>query len=137
MLQQQLKEVGITLELNQVSYGAKFALESKQQPEMTTDQWFMVQPTAADIVDAVYTSGGSSNYNLYSNPQVDTLAKQALSDFDETTRNAKYAQIEKLIGDDASGIFLQSLKWNAAVSPKVQNYHYRGDTYSYYDRLWF
>ncbi len=137
VLQQQLKEVGVTIDLNQVSYGAKFALESKQEPDMTTDAWYLVQPTAADIVDAVYTSGGSSNYSLYSNPQVDTLAKEALAEFDETTRNEKYAQIEKLIGDDASGIYLQSLKWNAAVSPKVQNYQYRGDLYSYYDRLWF
>jgi ABC-type transport system substrate-binding protein len=137
VLQQQLKEVGVAVRLNQVSYSAKFALEAKQEPEMTTDAWYLVQPTAADIVDAVYISSGSSNYNLYSNTQVDTLAKQALAEFDEKTRNEKYAQIEKLIGDDAPGIFLQSLKWNAAVSPKVQNYQYRGETYSYYDRLWF
>jgi hypothetical protein len=48
-----------------------------------------------------------------------------------------YAQVEQLIGEDAPGIFLQSLTWLAAVSPTVHNYQYRGDQYTYYDRLWF
>ncbi|MGZ8571122.1 MAG: ABC transporter substrate-binding protein, partial [Actinomycetota bacterium] len=93
--------------------------------------------TPADILNAVYISGGSSNYNGYANPQVDTLAKQAVAEFDESVRNEMYAQVEQLIGEDAPGIFLQSLTWLAAVSTEVHNYQYRGDQYTYYDRLWF
>jgi ABC-type transport system substrate-binding protein len=137
VLQQQLQDVGVTLELDQVSYGAMVDLERKQEAEMTTSTWYLVQPTPADILNAVYISGGSSNYNGYANPQVDSLAKQAVAEFDEQTRNQMYAEVERLIGEDAPGIFLQSLTWLAAVSPNVHNYQYRGDQYTYYDRLWF
>jgi peptide/nickel transport system substrate-binding protein len=137
ILQQQYRAINVHLSLNQVSNSALYSLEQKQTPQMSGDSWYLVQPTPADIVNAVYISSGSSNYNKYSNPRVDELAKKAVTLFDVAERNAVYGQIEQLITDDAPGIFLMSLKWLVAVSPDVQNYQYRGETYSYYDRLWF
>jgi ABC-type transport system substrate-binding protein len=68
---------------------------------------------------------------------VDTLAKQALSEFDEGQRNQLYAQIEQLISVDAPSIWLGTTDWVAGVNPAIENYHYRGELYGYYDRLWF
>jgi ABC-type transport system substrate-binding protein len=141
VVQQQYAAIGVHVTLNQIDSNALYSLEYAQQKgrkklQMSTDSWYMVQPTPADEVNAIYTTKASSNYCGYSNPQVDALAKQALTEFNEVQRNKLYAQIQQLIGDDAPFVFLSSTDWLAGVSQKIQNYQYRGETYSYYDRMW-
>jgi peptide/nickel transport system substrate-binding protein len=140
-VQQQLGAVGVHVTLNQVDSNALYSLEYAEQRgskklQMSTDLWYMVQPTAADEVDALYTTHASSNYCGYSNPQVDRLAKQAAADFDPVSRNKLYAQIQQLVGEDAPFVFLASTDFLAGISQRVKNYQYRAETYSYYDRMW-
>jgi ABC-type transport system substrate-binding protein len=141
VVQQQLAAVGVRVTLNQVSSNAEYSLEAGQQAggkkvQLTADSWYMVQPTPADEVDAMYVTKASSNYCGYSNPQVDKLAAQAKRTFDTGARNKLYAQIQQIVGEDAPFIFLASTDWLAGVSKRIQNYKYRGETYSYYDRMW-
>ena len=141
IVQSQLAAVGVHLSLNQVSGNALLSLEAAAQKggghlQLDGDDWYQVQPTPADEVNALYTTGASSNYNRYSNPQVDTLAAQARATFSETARNKLYAQIQQLIGEDAPFVFLLSALWLAGVGKRIHNYQYRGETYSYYDRMW-
>jgi ABC-type transport system substrate-binding protein len=95
-----------------------------------------VQPTPADEVDALYVTGASSNYCDYSNSRVDALAAQARRTFNAAERNGFYAQMQALIGEDAPYVFLASTDWLAGLSTRIGNYHYRAETYSYYDRMW-
>ncbi len=141
IVQSQLAAVGVHLTLNQVSSDALVSLESAEPKggghlQLDADDWYEVQPTPADEVDALYTTGASSNYNSYSNPQVDKLAAQARATFSTTKRNQLYAQIQQLIGEDAPFVFLESAEWLAGVGTRLHNYQYRGETYTYYDRLW-
>ena len=141
VVQAQLGAVGVHLSLNQVSTNALVSLEEAEQSggghlQLDADNWYEVQPTPADEVDALYVSGASSNYNRYSNPQVDALAARARQEFDEATRNQLYAQIQQIIGEDAPFVFLESALWLAGVGKRLHNYQYRGETYTYYDRLW-
>jgi ABC-type transport system substrate-binding protein len=141
IVQAQLAAVGVHLSISQVSSNALLSLEEAEQKggghlQLDEDDWYEVQPTPADEVDALYTTGASSNYNRYSNPQVDKLAAQARETFDETARNKLYAQIQQIIGDDAPFVFLLASEWLAGVGKRVHNYQYRGETYSYYDRMW-
>lgn len=137
VLQQQLGNVGVHLTLNQVSSNALYDLETKGTPDMSLDTWYMVQPTAADEVDALYVTGASNNFNHFSDSEVDRLAKQARRTFDPTVRHGLYEEIQKRLVVDAPYLWLCSTDWVAGVSPKIENYSYRGETYSYYDRLWF
>ena len=141
IVQSQLAGVGIRLSLNQVSSDALTSLEEAEPTggghlQLDGDDWYEVQPTPADEVDALYTTGASSNYNSYSNPDVDKLAAQARQTFDVVARNKLYAQIQQLIGEDAPFVFLESAEWLAGVGKRLHNYQYRGETYTYYDRLW-
>jgi ABC-type transport system substrate-binding protein len=141
VVQSQLAAVGVHISLNQVSSNALYSLEEAAQKggshlQLDGDDWYEVQPTPADEVDALYTTGASSNYNRYTNSRVDALAAQARRTFDETTRNQLYAQIQQIIGEDAPFVFLESAQWLAGVSQRIHNYQYRGETYSYYDRMW-
>jgi ABC-type transport system substrate-binding protein len=67
---------------------------------------------------------------------VDALAAEARKTFDQTARNKLYAQIQQIIGEDAPFVFLESALWLAGVGKRIHNYQYRGETYSYYDRMW-
>jgi ABC-type transport system substrate-binding protein len=141
VVQQQYAAVGVHVTLNQIDSNALLSLEYAQQAgrkklDMSTDTWYMVQPTPADEVNAIYTTGASSNYSKYSNSQVDALAKRAASDFNVTSRNQLYAKIQQLIGEDAPFVFLASTQWLAGVAQRIHNYQYRGETDSYYDRMW-
>jgi peptide/nickel transport system substrate-binding protein len=141
IVQSQLAAVGVKLSLNQVASNALTSLEAAAPKggshlQLDADDWYEVQPTPADEVNALYTTGASSNYNSYSNPEVDRLAAQARETFDETTRNKLYAQIQQIIGEDAPFVFLESAQWLAGVGKRLHNYQYRGETYTYYDRLW-
>jgi peptide/nickel transport system substrate-binding protein len=141
IVQSQLAAVGVKLSLNQVSSNALSSLEAAAAKggshlQLDADDWYEVQPTPADEVNALYTTGASSNYNSYSNSEVDRLAAQARETFDETTRNKLYAQIQQIIGEDAPFVFLESAQWLAGVGKRLHNYQYRGETYTYYDRLW-
>src|SRR5262249_25621733 len=108
----------------------------RKKLQMSTDTWYMVQPTPADEVNALYTTWASSNSSNYSNKQVDMLAKQATTEFNVTVRNKLYAEIQQIIGQDAPYVFLASTQWVAGFSQRVHNYQSRGETYSYYDRMW-
>lgn len=141
VVQQQYAAVGVHVTINQVDSNALYSLEAAQQSggkklQMSMDTWYMVQPTPADEVDAIYTTGASSNYCKYSNSEVDTLAKQATAEFDVAARNKLYAEIQQIIGQDAPFVFLASTQWVAGVAQRIRNYQYRGETYSYYDRMW-
>jgi ABC-type transport system substrate-binding protein len=141
IVQAQLGAVGVNISLNQVSSNALLSLEESAQTgatrlQLDTDDWYEVQPTPADEVDALYVTGASSNYNSYSNPQVDALAARARTMFDEAARNKVYVQIQQIIGEDAPFVFLESALWLAGVGKRIHNYQYRGETYSYYDRMW-
>ncbi len=141
VVQQQLGAVGVDVTLNQVDANALYSLKCAEQKgstrlQMSTDRWYMVQPTAADEVDALYTTKASANYCGYSNSQVDRLAKQAAADFNPVSRNQLYAKIQQIVGDDPPFIFLAATEFLAGVSQRVSNYQYRSETYSYYDRMW-
>ncbi len=141
VVQQQLGAIGVDVTLNQVDANALYSLKCAEQKgstrlQMSTDRWYMVQPTAADEVDALYTTRASANYCGYSNSQVDRLAKQAAADFNPVSRNQLYAKIQQIVGDDPPFIFLAATEFLAGVSQRVSNYQYRSETYSYYDRMW-
>jgi len=141
VVQAQLSGIGVHLSLNEVSSNALLSLEEAEQSggghlQLDADNWYEVQPTPADEVDALYVTGASSNYNRYSNPQVDSLAARARRTFDEVERNQLYAQIQQIVGEDAPFVFLESALWLAGVGKRLHNYQYRGETYTYYDRLW-
>jgi len=141
VVQQQLHAIGVRVAISQVNSNALYSLEYAEQKgskklQMTADEWFMVQPTPADEIDAIYVTKASSNFNGYSNTEVDKLAKQAAAEFNPISRNKLYAKVQRLIGEDAPFIFLASTEFLAGVSQRVKNYQYRAETYSYYDRMW-
>jgi oligopeptide transport system substrate-binding protein len=62
--------------------------------------WQQDYPDVENWVNPLYVTGGSSNDGLYSNPQVDALAKEASSAPSIDASHEKFAQAVALIDDD-------------------------------------
>ena len=136
VLQQQFKAVGVNMSIDTVSDNAYNTATEDKNFTAAPVHWYQVQPTALDILSSNYISNGSSNYWNYSDHRVDSLAQQALRAPSAAQSNAYLAQAERLIADDAPGIFLESLNFIDGRNPNLHNFHYNVFYGTYYDRLW-
>ena len=62
--------------------------------------WQMDYPSIENFLAPIYATGASSNDTDYSNPQFDSLLKQAAAATDLDSANALYQQAEALLGQD-------------------------------------
>jgi ABC-type transport system substrate-binding protein len=135
-LVQQLQAVGIQLTLEQTPPGVLHANQDEASVPMAMSGTALLAPDAADIIYPYYTTGAVFNFDGYSDPHLDELAAEAKLEFDQEKRFAIYAEIEKIIMEDAKNLFLAADQFIPTYSPTIQNFHYRGETMAYYDRMW-
>ncbi len=137
IVQQNLAAVGVKAQIQPLKSNVYLQLAQQGKLEMWPDSWYMIQPTAADIIDNQYVTNAGSNYSGFSNTQVDSLSAQAHSIFDVAQQNRIYAQIEQLIGEAAPALYLVNVTYQGGVNPALlENWHLRGELGNYFDRMW-
>lgn len=132
-LQQQLAAVGVDVKLDPTNVAD---VQSERTEPMALTSWYMSLPEASDIINLAYVTGSPSNFDKYSNPQLDELADQAKAEFDHDKRFAIYAEIEKIIMDNALNLFVSTASAILAKGLRVQNWHMRPEYQTYFDRIW-
>ena len=129
---QQWKDVGINVELQSVDVpDYTNRLVSAAKDGKTGDFQLVIgsggvmgqdpNVTTKYITTAAATPVGS-NYNHYSNPQVDDLMVQGRATNDLAKRKEIYTQIAKIVNDDAVWVFLWRLNSIYGVNKRVQNF---------------
>ncbi|HVD71551.1 MAG TPA: ABC transporter substrate-binding protein [Actinomycetota bacterium] len=105
VMQQQLKEVGIDMEIKQVEVGVWFNAFVKGEYQITSAyQERTIDPD--NFYALVIRSGGDINTTGYSNPAADQLIDQARTETDETTRFDLYKQLRQIVFEDSPVIFV-------------------------------
>jgi oligopeptide transport system substrate-binding protein len=96
-------------------------VQKKQPVGLFRSGWVMDYPSMEDYLGPVYSTGGSSNYSGYSNPQFDSLVKQgnAAATPDEAIK--KYQQAEDILAKDLPVIPLRFGQNVFGHSTKVKN----------------
>jgi ABC-type transport system substrate-binding protein len=136
-VQQQLAQIGVEVSLEQASYGVLSSASQNATDSMSAETWTMDFPEATEWIDQLYKTRDPQPPGLViPNPQIDTLLAQAKAEFDPTRRFEIYAQIEKLVVEEAPILWLASDQWIVADAPHVGNSHFRSETGTYYDRSW-
>ncbi|MEC0240580.1 ABC transporter substrate-binding protein [Paenibacillus dokdonensis] len=101
-VQQKLKEVGVNVEIQSMdasAFGDKFTDPNASDYEMSVGGYIMgFDP---DAYSMLYTTGSDSNYNHYSNKEVDELFKQGAGEADTTKRGEIYKKLQETIASDA------------------------------------
>ena len=104
VVQQQLKQIGITMNIKQVDVSVWFDHFSKGTYEITSAyQERTIDPD--NFYSLVLKTGASINATQYANPAVDKLIDQASAETDEAKRKTLYSQLRQIIFDDVPLIF--------------------------------
>jgi peptide/nickel transport system substrate-binding protein len=122
----ELEPIGINVEVEVLDFATWLDREDKGEFDAFMLSWLgNIDP--ADFYEQQHITDGSSNYQGYSNPQVDQLLTAAATEVDEDTRKGLYDQAAKLIVDDVSYLYLYNPDVVQAWVPGLKGYQVRAD----------
>lgn len=105
VVREQLKKIGITMEIKPVDVSVWFDAFVKGEYQITSAyQERTIDPD--NFYSLVIRSGGPINTTGYSNPEVDALIDQAAAETDTTKRKDLYRQIRAKVTADAPLVFV-------------------------------
>jgi oligopeptide transport system substrate-binding protein len=84
--------------------------------------WCADYPDPENFLDVLFHSESKQNLTSYNNPVVDGLLEEARIETDVTTRMAQYAEIERILVQDAPAGFLIHSLSAELIKPYVENY---------------
>jgi peptide/nickel transport system substrate-binding protein len=103
VLQQQLREVGIVLDIQTSEFATFFAYITSGSYQLHSLRWVGGNEDP-DIFEYVFHSSKFSphgaNRTYYSNPRVDSLIDQARGVLDQDTRKQLYGEIQQILAED-------------------------------------
>lgn len=118
VLRDQLKKIGITVNLEQLEVTVWFGRYAKGDYEMTSAYWSgTIDPD--NFYSTQLQTGSSNNDTKYSNKAVDALITKARASTDDAERKTLYGQIRKIVWEDAPLVFLHYETINYLMRNKV------------------
>lgn len=137
LLQQNFRDVGITVELESVGVNQyEIGAELPNQYRMWSIAWGMGLPDPSELISSLISTGAPSNYNGYSNARIDELGLAAVSEADRATRQGMYAEIERLLLEDAPCLFFGTASSPTFTSSSLENFYYEPVLRTFWDRYW-
>jgi len=109
VFQQQLREVGIELDIRTFEFATFFADVQKGLFQFYSLRWIGGNEDP-DIFEYVYHSRKfppqGANRSFYQSPRIDALIDQARSEIDQNTRKELYAEIQQILAEELPSINL-------------------------------
>lgn len=121
LVHDQLKEVGINMEIVQLEFSKILDDLDKKQYSAAQVGWSGRIDPDGNIYNQ-FKTGAPLNNCAYTNPKVDELLDKARVATDQNERKAAYQEAQKLILDDAGYLFMYHTVATQATSPKVQGF---------------
>jgi peptide/nickel transport system substrate-binding protein len=122
----ELEPIGINVEVETLDFNTWLDREDKGEFDSFMLSWLgNIDP--ADFYEQQHITNGSSNYQGYSNPEVDKLLTQASTEVDQDKRKDLYDQAAKMIVDDVSYLYLYNPDVVQAWTPGLKGYAIRAD----------
>jgi peptide/nickel transport system substrate-binding protein len=124
VLQQQLREVGIALDIRTFEFATFFSDVTRGAYQVHSLRWIGGNEDP-DIFEYVFHSNKftpqGANRTFYSNPRVDVLIDQARSEMDSKVRKELYAEIQQILAQDLPYIDLWYYDNVLVHSKRVKN----------------
>jgi peptide/nickel transport system substrate-binding protein len=124
VLQQQLREVGIRLDIRTFEFATFFSDVTKGAFQLYSLRWIGGNEDPDIFEYAFHTSKftpNGANRSFYSNPRVDALIDQARMELDQGKRKVLYGEIQKILAEDVPSINLWYLDNVMIHSKRVKN----------------
>jgi peptide/nickel transport system substrate-binding protein len=130
----QLEPIGIDVEVEVLDFATWLDREDQGEFDSFMLCWLgNIDP--ADFYEQQHITGGSSNYQSYSNPEVDRLLTEAATEFDQDARKQLYDQAAKIIVDEVSYLYLYNPDVVQAWVPGLSGYEIRADRAINFDEV--
>ena len=122
VLVEQLKEVGVTAQIQQVEWNTWLSDVYSARNFESTVCGFDASTLNASAMLARWVSDNGKNMINYNNPQYDEVFAQAQAAADEAEQTALYKQCLEILSDTAANVYLQDLADFVAINPAVQGF---------------
>jgi len=124
VLQQQLRDVGIQLDIRTYEFATFFADVSKGAFQLYSLRWVGGNEDP-DIFEYAFHSNkftpNGANRSFYSNPKVDALIDKARAELDQRKRAESYAEIQRILAEDLPSLNLWYLDNVLVHTRRVKN----------------
>jgi len=126
VLQQQLRAVGIELDIRTMEFAAFYSDVTKGAFQIYSLRWIGGNQDP-DIFEAVFASSSfpprRANRGYYSNPRIDALVAQGRRELDQNKRKEIYAEMQRILARDLPYINLWYLDNVLVHTRRVHNLH--------------
>ena len=124
VFQQQLREVGIVLDIRSFEFATFFSDVTHGEFQLYSLRWIGGNEDP-DIFEYAFHSAkiipNGANRQYYSNPRVDALIDKARTDLDQNTRKRDYAALQRILAEDLPYIYLWYFDNVMVYSQRVKN----------------
>jgi len=111
LLQQDLAQIGVRIEVKETSFAQYLAMAGR--PKTTAFGyfgWLLDFADPSDFFEPLFSSSAiaeedSQNRSFYRNPELDALLERAHAELDGDKRIVMYKEAERIVCDDAPGVF--------------------------------
>jgi peptide/nickel transport system substrate-binding protein len=126
VFQQQLREVGIALDIRSFEFATFFADVTHGEFQVYSLRWVGGNEDP-DIFEYAFHSSRiipkGANRQFYNNPRVDALIDQARTELDQSARRQDYAEIQRILAEELPYIDLWYFDNVLVHSARVENLH--------------
>jgi peptide/nickel transport system substrate-binding protein len=126
VIQQQLREVGIGVEIRSFEFATFYADIARGDFQMYSLRW-IGDNLNPDILDTVFNSRnvppGGKNRGHYLNSRVDELIQRSRTELDRNTRKEYYSEIQKLVAEDLPYLSLWYVHNVCVANRRVKDVH--------------
>ncbi|MBZ5533859.1 MAG: ABC transporter substrate-binding protein [Acidobacteriia bacterium] len=127
VLQQQLREVGIALDIRSFEFGTFYSDITKGSFQLYSLRWVGGSNQDPDIFEYVFYSGSfppkRANRGYYSNPQVDQLIDEGRKTVDQARRKQIYHDVQQILARELPYIDFWYMDNVMVHSTRVRNVH--------------
>ena len=135
LIQEQVKEVGIDVQIQTLEFGALLQAGSKGDFDAMSLGWSgRIDPDGN--IQPIFGSDGAFNYGKYKSATIDDLIKQGRQTTGNAARAKIYQQLQKQINDDVAYIFTYFAPTTYAVTTAVQGFKVTPDGLMRFKTTW-
>jgi len=120
VFQQQLREVGIALDIRSYEFATFFSDVTHGEFQLYSLRWVGGNEDP-DIFGYVFDSHGGANRQFYRNPRVDALIQKAQEESDPQVRKQDYAELQRILAQELPYINLWYFDNVLVASRRVRN----------------
>ena len=133
-IQNQLKEVGINVEIETLSSSVFAEKKVEKELAMTIDEGLAWVDDPNYVLSLFLQCGVFGNYMDYCNERVDEIIEGGWTELDEQKRFEMFQEAQEIIIDEAPWAFIAQPDFHLAVREDVDGYvHYLNEIVRYYD----